>query len=146
MGVVMAVMEIWARLSKSGSVLCGKPDGDGRLSCDEPLAAVVTVHEPPRYPERLLVPLPGWRQDKKGVWRRTTRVEDLRARGAAPGRAAPLARGQYPELPALVCCSKCGTVQWLDAERLKVSAYPNAASPAIDRRSRFRYSAVERGR
>ena len=141
----MAVNEVYARLSKSGSVLCGRPDADGRLSCDEALAAIVTVHEPPRYPERLLVPLPGWRQDRKGVLRRTTHAADLRARGLAPASSAPVPRGQYPELPALVCCPKCGAIQWLDAELLKVSAHPNATLPTVHRRNRFRYTAVERG-
>jgi hypothetical protein len=138
--------EIYARLSKAGRIVCGRPDTTGRLSCDEPLAAIVTMHEPPRHPERLLVPLPGWREDKKGVWRRTTRIDDLRARGVAPERPVPLPRGQYPDLPALVCCPKCATVQWLDAARLKVSARPNAPGPTMHRPNRFRLSGVERRR
>lgn len=138
--------EIYARLSKVGRIVCGRPDVDGRLSCDEPLAGIVTVHEPPRYPERRLVPLPGWRQDRKGVWRRTTKVEDLRARGVAPARTAPLPLGRYPDLPALVCCPKCASVQWLEAERLKVVAHPNAAGPTMHRPNRFRLSSVERRR
>jgi hypothetical protein len=136
---------IYARLSKAGRIVCGRPDVDGRLSCDEPLALVVTVHEPPLHPERLLVPLPGWRQDRKGVWRRTTRVEDLRARGVALARAAPRARGRYPELPALVCCPKCATMQWLEAERLNVSAHPNDTGLTMQHPNRFRLSGVERG-
>ena len=138
--------EIYARLSKAGQIVCGKPDVSGRLSCDEPLAGIVTVHEPPRYPERRLVPLPGWRQDRKGIWRRTTRVADLRARGVAPARTAPLPRGHYPDLPALVCCPKCTSVQWLAAARLKVAARPNAAGPTMQQPNRFRLSAVERRR
>jgi hypothetical protein len=137
--------ELYARLSKAGRVVCGRPDATGRLSCDEPLADIVTVHAPPRHPERRLVPLPGWRQDRKGVWRRTTRVEDLRARGIAPARPAPPPRGRYPDLPTLVCCPKCGAVQWLDAERLKVSAHPNAIGSLMRRPNRFRLSGVERG-
>lgn len=136
----------YARLSKAGRIVCGKPDNNGRLSCDEELAGIVTVHEPPRYPERRLVSLPGWRQDKKGVLRRTTQVTDLRARGIAPAAPAPPPRGHYPELPVLVRCPKCATVQWLDAERLKVSAHPNAVVPTPDRHSRFRLSGIERRR
>lgn len=138
--------QIYARLSKTGRIVCGRPDAAGRFSCDEPLAAIVTIHEPPRHPERLLVPLPGWREDRKGVWRRTTRIDDLRARGVAPERPAPLPRGQYPELPALVCCPKCAAVQWLDADRLNVSARPNATGPTMHRPNRFRLTSIERRR
>jgi hypothetical protein len=134
--------DIYARLSKAGRIVCGNPDSTGRYSCDEPLGGIVTVHEPPQYPERRLVPLPGWRQDRKGVWRRTTHVEDLKARGVAPARPSPLPRGHYPELPALVCCPKCASVQWLEAERLKVAAHPNAAGPTMERPNRFRLSKV----
>lgn len=138
--------DIYARLSKAGRIVCGKPDIDGRVSCDEELAGIVTVHEPPRYLERRFVPLPGWRLDRKGVWRQTTRVEDLRASGRAPARLMPLPRGSYPELPALVCCPKCATVQWLDPDRLKLSHDPNAAGLAGAPHSRFRQSGVERRR
>ncbi len=137
--------EVHARRSKAGRIVCGSPDVDGRFSCDETLAGMVTVHEPPRYPERRLVPLPGWRQDRKGVWRRTTRAEDMQARGVAPSRPSPLPRGRYPDLPALVCCPKCAAVQWLEAERLKVVARPNAAGPTMHRPNRFRLGG-ERGR
>lgn len=130
--------EVHARLSKSGNIVCGKPDSDGRLSCDEQLAAIVTVPMPGRYPERRLTPLPGWRQDRKGIWRRTTQVEALRARGIAPPRPSPLPKGRYPDLPALACCPKCRTVQWLSAQRLKVSAHPNADTPAGSGANRFR--------
>lgn len=140
--------ETYARLSKAGRIVCGRPDTDGRLSCDEPLAGIVTVHEPPRHPERRVVPLPGWRQDRKGVWRRTTRVEDLRARGVALARPRPrpLPHGHYLDLPALVCCPKCASVQWLAAERLKVAARPNAAGPTMHRPNRFRLSGIEQRR
>jgi hypothetical protein len=138
--------DIYARLSKAGRIVCGNPDTAGRYSCDEPLAGIVTVHEPPRYPERRLVPLAGWRQDKKGVWRRTTHVEDLRARGIAPTPPAPLPRGQYPDLPALACCPKCASVQWLEADRLKVAAHPNAIGATMERPNRFRLSSIERRR
>lgn len=136
--------EMYARLSKAGRIVCGRPDAGGHSSCDEPLADIVTVHEPPRHPQRLLVPLPGWRQDRKGVWRRTTRVDDLRARGLAPPRPTPLPRGRYPDLPALACCPKCAATQWLDPERLKVSAHPNAAGPLTHHPGRFRLSGIER--
>ena len=128
--------ELYARLSKAGRVVCGRPDIDGRLSCDEPLAAIVTV-DGPRGREARLVPLAGWRQDRKSVWRRTTRAEDLKARGLATRTALP-PRGHYPDLPALACCPKCKAVQWLDAERLKVSGRPNARGAPVPRPSRFR--------
>ncbi len=134
----MKANEIAARLSKAGKIVCGKPDMDGRLSCDEPLAAIVTVHEPPRHPERRLVPLPGWRQDKRGVWRNTTRTRDLRAHGLAQPKPGPLPPGAYPDLPALACCPKCTAVQWLDADRLRVSPRPNDAGPPVRQSNRFR--------
>lgn len=106
----------FARVSKAGRVVCGKQHPDGGFYCDEPIAAAITrVHEPPRYPERRLIALPGWRMDRKGIWRRTTSVEDRRAHGRDTKDATT-----SPELPALACCAKCGTLQWLEAERLGV--------------------------
>ena len=118
--------EMYARLSKAGRIVCGRPDGESRYLCDEPLADVVVVHRPPRPPVRLLVPLDGWVLDKRGVWGRTTRVEDRRAHGLAPRPPPPPARRTYPDLPALVRCPKCRAVQWLEPARLKVSPRPNA--------------------
>lgn len=122
--------EYFARVSKAGRVVCGRQHADGGFYCDEPVAAaIVKVHEPPRYPQRTLQALAGWRMDRKGIWRRTTSVEDRRAHGRAPAQpsaAAPI------ELPALACCPKCGTLQWLDAARLGIvspaRATPSAAS------------------
>lgn len=119
--------EVFARVSKAGRVVCGRQHADGGYYCDEPIAAaIVRVHEPPRHPERRLVALPGWRMDRKSIWRRTTSVEDRRVHGRAPVKPAvtPLV-----ELPALACCPKCGALQWLDATRLNV-APPSGASPA----------------
>lgn len=120
--------EFFARVSKAGRVVCGRRDADGGFYCDEPIAAAITrVHEPPNYPERRLVALPGWRMDRKGIWRRTTSVEDRRAYGRATTKAAA---PEIAEVPALACCAKCGTLQWLDAERLGVRADAmNAAHP-----------------
>ncbi len=115
--------EVFARLSKSGRVVCGQPGVDGRYTCDEPLAERVMVHEHGHLPERRLVALPGWVQDRKGIWVRTTRVEDLKRRGRTSGRSASEQR-VYPDLPTLARCPKCRTVQWLDAEHLKVEPYP----------------------
>ena len=117
--------EIYARLSKAGRILCGRPDADGRFTCDEPLADRVEVTLHTGFAERRLVPLEGWALDKKGVWTRTTRVEDLRKRGIAPPRARAPAGGRYPDMPALARCPKCGAVQWLDPDRLGVSSRPN---------------------
>ena len=112
--------EVFARVSKAGRVVCGRQLADGGYHCDEPIAAaIVRVHEPPRYPERRLVALPGWRMDRKSIWRRTTSVEDRRAHGRAPGTPAVT---PHVELPALACCPKCGALQWLEAERLNVAA------------------------
>ena len=71
--------ETFARLSKAGKVVCGKQHADGGFYCDEPLAAVARVHESPSYPQRMLFALPGWRADRKSIWRRTTSVDDRRA-------------------------------------------------------------------
>ena len=124
------VEEVFARLSKAGRVVCGHPGLEGRYTCDEPLADRITAHETGRLPERRLVPLPGWTQDRKGIWVQTTRMEDLKRRGRAPGRA-PREDREYPDLPALVRCPKCRTVQWLDAERLKVAPYPPVQSQRV---------------
>ncbi len=118
--------ELHARLSGAGRVVCGRPDMDGRFTCDEPLADIVTVRHPPGLPERRLAPLPGWTQDRKGVWQKTTQVEDRRARGLAPQRTPPDRRA-YPALPTLVRCPKCRTVQWLDARRLRVPPHPGTS-------------------
>ena|GEM_PF-2507668 len=122
------VMDSWfARVSKAGRVVCGKQHADGGFYCDEPIAAFITrVREASRYPERRLVVLPGWRLDRKGIWRRTTSVEDRRAHG----RATTEERAASPELPALACCAKCGTLQWLEAERLGVGSKRPAAGGA----------------
>ncbi len=110
--------ETFARVSKAGRVICGKAHSDGGYYCDEPLAEIRKVHTPPKYPERVLTALPGWRADRKGIWRQTTSVSDRRAHGRAPGHKTV----ELVELPALVCCPKCATLQWLDAERLNVRA------------------------
>jgi len=112
--------EVYARLSKSGGVLCGRTDDAGRATCDEPLAEVVRVDTGHGMPERRLAALEGWTQDKKGVWQRTTRMADLRRHGIALSRRVAQQR-RYMEFPALARCPKCRTVQWLDAERLRVS-------------------------
>lgn len=113
------MQEVHARLSGAGRVVCGRPDEDGRFTCDQPLADLVTGRRRSGLPARRLAPLPGWTQDSKGVWQKTTQVEDRRARGLAPPRTPPERRA-YPALPALVRCPKCRTVQWLDARRLRV--------------------------
>lgn len=121
--------DTFARLSKAGRVVCGKQHADGGFYCDEPLAGIVRVHEPPNYPERELVALPGWRPDRKGIWRQTTSEADRRRHGAGPThRPKPL----LPELPALACCPKCGVLQWLDAERLRVR--PQSGGPSTPAR------------
>ncbi len=122
--------ETFARVSKAGKVVCGKPHEDGRFYCDEPLAALARVHEPPNYPERELVALPGWRLDWKGIWRETTSEIDRRKRRGGPSKQAS---PSSPELPALACCPKCGTVQWLDAERLRVRARPGGPPSSTSR-------------
>ena len=121
--------EIYARLSKAGRILCGRPDPDGRFTCDEPVADWVEVTIHTGFAERRLVPLDGWVLDKKGIWTRTTRVEDLRRHGIVPARARVPAGGRYPDLPALVRCPKCSAVQWLEPARLRVSPRPNRPAP-----------------
>ena len=128
--------EICARLSRAGRIVCGRPGPDGRYTCDEPLADHVTRRDAADLPERCLVPLPGWALDKKGVWHKTTRVDDLRARGIAPCRIAPHP-GSYPDLPALARCPKCRAVQWLEPARLKVSPHPNSTGRQQTKASRF---------
>ena len=115
--------EVYARLSNVRRVLCGRPDADGRFTCDQPLAEVVRVDRGAGRPQRRLAALEGWTQDKKGVWQRTTRMEDLRRRGIAAPRHPPEQR-TFVEFPALARCPKCRLVQWLDAERLNVSVAP----------------------
>jgi hypothetical protein len=122
--------DVYARLSKAGAVLCGRPGIDGRFTCDQPVAEV--VREERGGSQRRLVALEGWTQDRTGVWQRTTRVEDLRRRGIAPGRRSPEQRVRI-EFPALVRCPKCRTVQWLDAERLRVAAGPDAGAVRFSR-------------
>lgn len=122
--------DLFARVSKAGKVVCGKPHVDGGYYCDEPLAAIARVHKPPNYPERELVVLPGWRPDRKGIWRRTTSEHDRRKHRGTPSKHAELPR---PELPALACCPKCGTAQWLDAERLRVRARPGDPHVPVSR-------------
>jgi len=121
-----AMDETFARVSKAGRVVCGLQHADGGFYCDEPLAALVKVHEPPRYAERRLVALPGWRPSRKAIWRRTTSAEDRRSHG----RPSPEPAGEI-DLPALVCCPKCGTVQWFDGSRLNVRVeVGTAAAPS----------------
>lgn len=115
--------EVYARLSNVTRVLCGRPDADGRFTCDQTLAEVVRVDRGVGRPQRRLAALEGWTQDKKGVWQRTTRVEDLRRRGVAVPRRSPEQR-TFVEFPALARCPKCRFVQWLDAERLNVPERP----------------------
>lgn len=117
--------EVYARLSKAGQVLCGRPDVDGRFHCDGVLARVVAVELRTGFAERRLIPLDGWVQDKRGIWHETTRVTDLRRHGRALPTRLPLERMRYPDLPVLARCPKCATVQWLAPERLRVSARPN---------------------
>jgi hypothetical protein len=112
--------EVFARLSKAGGVLCGRLGDDGRTTCDEPLAEVLRVRDGHAMPERRLAALAGWTQDKKGIWQKTTRAEDLRRHGIAQPRHTALRRTLI-EFPALARCPKCRTVQWLDADRLRVS-------------------------
>ncbi len=122
-----AMDEFFARVSKAGQVVCGRQHADGGFYCDERIAVSITrMHEPPAYPERRLAALPGWRMDRKGIWRRTTSAMDRRARGFAPKQAKPVS----PELPALACCPKCGAMQWLDAERLGATPKPARATSA----------------
>ena len=110
--------DLSARLSKDGKVLCGRPGTDGRYTCDEPLAAVVRVGHGGGAVRRLAA-LAGWTQDRKGVWQQTTRVTDLRRHGINPAQTAE--RQRLIEFPALARCPKCRAVQWLDADRLRVS-------------------------
>jgi hypothetical protein len=116
--------DIYARVSKAGRVLCGRPDQDGRFTCDEALAEILTIRERGTPPERRLVSLDGWVQDKKGIWSITTRVEDLRRHGIAAPRQPPHQRPAI-DSPALVRCPKCRLVQWLDAEHLGLPAGPD---------------------
>lgn len=113
--------EIYARLSKAGRIVCGRADADGRYTCDEPLADYITHQHRTGLPVRHLLPLAGWVLDKKGIWTRTTQVEDRRAHGIAPSRRSLTGTHRYPDLPALVRCPKCRAVQWLEPARLKVS-------------------------
>jgi hypothetical protein len=108
--------EFYARLSNSGGVLCGRESADGRFHCDQPLAEVVRESTGSGGPMRRLVALNGWAQDKRGVWQRTTQMEDRRRHGIA----TPREQRAYIEFPALVRCPKCRLVQWLDAVRLRV--------------------------
>jgi hypothetical protein len=128
--VCIEMEETFARVSRAGNVVCGRQHADGGFYCDEPLAAIVKVHSPPSYPERLLAALPGWRLDRKGILRRTTSVEDKRAHGRSASKAA---HGQLLELPVIVFCPKCAVLQWLDAERLSVGPRPGTAPAAASR-------------
>lgn len=123
------MQEIYARLSKTGAVLCGRPRDDGAFVCDQPLAEVVRVRGAAGPARRRLVALDGWSQDKGGVWRRTTHVEDLRRIGIARLRPRPDQRAMI-EFPALTRCPKCRVVQWLDPERLRVAGGADRRSPA----------------
>jgi hypothetical protein len=107
--------EIYARLSKERRVLCGRQDSTGRYTCDEPLAGYAREDRPLGPPARRLVPLAGWALDaRKGIWNQTTSVEDRRRHGIPQQR-----RPDFPDLPTLIRCPKCGAVQWLDPHRLK---------------------------
>lgn len=113
--------EIYARVSKEQRILCGRQDATGHFTCDEPLAAYVKPDPPAGSCVRYLVALPGWALDRhKSIWHQTTSVEDRRRHGIPPSHA-PL----YPQLPTLVRCPRCRTVQWLDPTRLKVAPGPN---------------------
>jgi hypothetical protein len=119
------VQEMFARLSKAGRIVCGRPNEDGHFSCDQPLADVAEHQLLTGFTERRLVPLDGWVLDKKGVWHKTTRLEDKRRHGRATAHARGAMKVSYPDLPALARCPKCSAVQWLDPERLRVSPQPN---------------------
>lgn len=113
--------QIFARLSKSGRVLCGWQSLNGSHTCDEPLAELVTVGDAPGRPDRRPAHLDGWVQDRKGVWQRTTRLEDKRRHGAAV-KQRPAHERIFADLPALLRCPKCRSVQWLEPERLRPEA------------------------
>lgn len=113
--------EIDARLSKEQRILCGRQDATGRYVCDEPVAHTVAHVRPVGPPARHLVPLEGWALDRrKGVWHKTTSVEDRRKYGVPP-----VGHRVYPTLPALARCPKCRAVQWLDPVRLHIARGPN---------------------
>lgn len=107
-------------------VLCGRLDADGRHHCDGALAEIIAAPAGGGTSSRRPAPLPGWTMDRKGVWVRTTSVEDRRASGRAPGRLPPERRA-FPQLPALVRCPKCRAVQWIDPARLDPAGEASAA-------------------
>lgn len=119
------MQEIYARLSKDQRILCGRQDTTGRYTCDGQLADYVTYQQPVGRPARYLIPLPGWVLDKKGVWHKTTSIEDRKAHGIPLSRTSSPDKRRYPNLPALARCPKCRAVQWLEPERLKISPGPN---------------------
>jgi hypothetical protein len=111
--------ELYARQSKSGSILCGRRDDDGHYTCDGVVAATVAAQGPVGAPVRRLAPPEGWRLDeRKGIWHQTTELADRRAHGRLRRPAPPESR-HYPSLPTLVRCPKCRTVQWLDPAHLQ---------------------------
>lgn len=111
--------ELYARRSKAGRILCGRQDNEGRCLCDGVVAGTIPEPRPVGPPARRLVPPEGWRLDgRKGIWYRTTQVEDRRAGGRPRPPHLSASRG-YPFLPALVCCPKCRAVQWLDPEHVR---------------------------
>ncbi len=114
----MKGQDAYARLSKSGRVLCGRMDTDGLYHCDGVVASTVPVLRPVGAPMCRLAPPEGWRLDEgKGIWHQTTQLEDRRAHGRLR-RTVPAESRAYPFLPALVRCPKCRLVQWLDPAHL----------------------------
>lgn len=122
----MKEQDVYARLSKSGRVLCGRMDADGLYHCDGVVATTIPVPRPIGAPMHRLAPPEGWRLDeRKGIWHQTTQLEDRRAHGRVR-RPLPAESRSYPFLPALVRCPKCRLVQWLDPARLRVDRGPSA--------------------
>ncbi len=118
--------DFYARISKAGRIVCGRwLEDEERYTCDEPVAEYLMVQRSTGPPARYLLPLEGWRLDKKGVWQKTSSVEDRRAHGIAIRRKQALGYHDYPTLPALVRCPKCHAVQWLDPVRLRITPGPN---------------------
>ncbi|MGH2343949.1 MAG: hypothetical protein ACRDG4_01905, partial [Chloroflexota bacterium] len=65
----MEEQDIHARLSKSGRILRGRRDADGRYHYDGMVATTVPVPRPIGAPGHRLVPPEGWRIDEcKGIW------------------------------------------------------------------------------
>ena len=135
------IPRIFARLDRKGyRVICGKRD------CGQDIAAVVLAWPGRGDCYRILCFPSGWYQRKDGVWVLSPRSKErlnhdnrirslgISVRDAGPLRKVPLSRratGQgwesedpihalkRPMVPALAQCSSCGSIQTLDAPRLK---------------------------